>query len=298
MNRGHFYAIAAYGLWGLLPIYWQQLSHVPATQVVAHRIVWSCAVLIPIIWLSGKSGTVTKAAKQPRVLFRQLIAALLICANWLGFVWAVTHGRMVESSLGYFINPLFSVLLAVVLLGERLRGIQWMAISIAAAGIGWLGWQYGTIPWIAILLASTFCLYGFVKKTTKLDPVTSLSIETWLLFIPAIGFIAWEQYSGRGGFLVHGSATDSMLLMSGIATTIPLLCFAAGAQRISLSTIGLLQYLGPTIQFLLGWLVYHEPFDNKKLIGFVFVWIALAIYATDSVIAARRRSLCIIEEPV
>jgi len=287
MNRGHFYAIAAYGLWGLLPIYWQQLSHVPATQVVAHRIVWSCLVLIPIIYFSRKTGIVLKAAKNPRVVFRQLIAALLICANWLGFVWAVTHGRMVESSLGYFINPLFSVVLAVVLLGERLRRIQWIAILIAAVGIGWIGWQYGNIPWIALLLASSFCLYGFVKKTTLLDPVTSLSIETWLLFIPALGFIVWEQVHGRGGFLTHGTATDSIIVFSGVATTIPLLCFAAGAQKISLVTIGLLQYLGPTIQFMLGWLVYLEPFDNKKLIGFIFVWTGLAIYAIDSLRASR-----------
>jgi chloramphenicol-sensitive protein RarD len=195
---------------------------------------------------------------------------------------------MVESSLGYFINPLLSVLLAVVLLGERLRAVQWLALSIATTGILWLSWQYGAVPWIALLLASTFCLYGFVKKTTKLDPVTSLSIETWLLFLPAVGFLAWEHYHGRGGFLAHGAMTDSLIVLSGIATTIPLLCFAAGAQRIPLSTIGLLQYIGPTLQFLLGWLVYREPFSSSKLVGFVFVWTALAIYAVDSFRAARR----------
>ncbi|MEI2755212.1 MAG: EamA family transporter RarD [Chitinophagaceae bacterium] len=283
MNRGYLFAIAAYTMWGLLPIYWQRLREIPATQVVAHRILWSCLFLIPLVMIGGYWPVIRQALKDRKVIVRQSIAAILVCANWLGFVWAVTHDRIVESSLGYFINPLLSVLLAVAILGERLRWKQWMSIGIAALGVVWLTVQNGTLPWVVLMLASTFCLYAFVKKTTSLHPIVSLSIETWALLIPALIFLGMEHSAGRGGLKLDGGLTDWMLVGAGVATTIPLLCFAAGAQRIPLSVVGLLQYIGPTIQFTLGTLVYNEPFNRNTLIGFCCVWIALAIYASDSV---------------
>ncbi len=289
MNRGYFFAFTAYALWGLLPIYWQRLKDIPATQIVAHRILWSCLFLIPLIYFGGYWSTLRDAVRDRKVLFRQSIAAILVCANWLGFVWAVTHEQMIESSLGYFINPLMSVLLAVVLMGERLRLKQWFAIAMAAAGVLWLTRQFGGVPWIALMLATTFCLYAYVKKTTMLHPIVSLSIETWVLFLPALGFLVWEHVSGRGGWLQHGWLSDSLLMCAGVATTVPLLCFAAGAQRIPLSAVGLLQYIGPTLQFLLGTVAYGEPFDQNKLIGFSFVWLALILYASDTIVAVQSK---------
>ena len=282
MNRGHFYAFSAYTLWGLLPLYWQRLHEVPAMQVVAHRIVWSCLVLVPIVALGGQWTAIAHAFRDRRVLSRQLVAALLVCTNWLGFVWAVTHDRILESSLGYFINPLMSIVVAVLLLGERLRNIQWAAVSLAALGVVWLAFQHGQVPWVALSLATTFCLYSFVKKTTALHPITSLSIETWALFIPALGFLVYEHARGRGGWLNGDVLADALLIGSGVATTIPLLLFAAGAQLIPLSTTGLLQYVGPTLQFILGVWVFHEAFSAAKLIGFALVWTALIIYVADT----------------
>ena len=291
MNRGHFYAFSAYTLWGLLPLYWQRLHDIPAAQVVAHRIVWSCLVLIPIVLIGGQGSAIWTAVRDRRVFGRQLVAALLVCANWLGFVWAVTHDRILESSLGYFINPLMSIIIAVVLLGERLRAVQWMAVGLAALGVIWLAGQYGAVPWIALSLATTFCLYSFVKKTTALHPIASLSIETWSLFVPALGFLVYEHQQGRGGWMSGDELADALLVGSGIATTIPLLLFAAGAQLIPLSTTGLLQYVGPTLQFLLGVLVFHEPFSPAKLIGFALVWTALIIYVADMLHKLKRNQV-------
>lgn len=264
-------------------MYWEPLRTAPALQVVAHRIVWSCLVLIPIVMFSGQWSTIRKTIAQPAAVARLGIAAILVCANWLGFVWAVTHDRMVESSLGYFINPLLNVLFAVVFLGERLRWVQWIAIGVATCGVIRIG-MGGTIPWIAFILATTFCLYGIAKKTTKIHPVSSLAVETWLLAIPALLFLLYEHQAHRGVFLNQGSFNkDCLLVGAGIVTTLPLLCFAAGAQRIPFSTIGLLQYIGPTIQFILGVLVYQEDFPVSKRLGFGLVWIALAIYALDTI---------------
>lgn len=282
MNRGHLYALSAYTLWGLLPMYWQRLHAMPATQVVAHRIVWSCFILIPIVLISGRWSEIRSALGDRRIVARQLLAAVLVCANWLGFVWAVTHDRIIESSLGYFINPLMSILIAVAFLGERLRNVQWMAVGLAALGVVWLAIQYAAIPWVALSLATTFCLYSVVKKATSLHPVASLSIETWVLFVPAILFLVYEHAQGRGAWLSGDTTADLLLAGSGVATTIPLLFFAAGAQRIPLSTTGLLQYIGPTLQFLLGTLLYQEPFSAAKLVGFAMVWLALFIYASDT----------------
>jgi len=244
-------------------------------------VIWSIVVLVPLAWMTGVAGSIRAAFKTPRVLVRQGIAAAFVSANWLGFVWAVTHGRMIESSLGYFLNPLLSVLLGVCLLGERLRPGQWFAVAVAATGVAWLAAQYQHFPWIALYLAVTFCLYGLAKKRTALGAVSSLTVETLLLLGPAAAFLGVEHVAGRGAFGSLGGRDDALIALSGVITAVPLLCFAAAARRIPLSAIGLMQYIGPSIQFMLGLFVYGEPFDAGKLVGFMLVWAALVIYAID-----------------
>lgn len=288
MNSGYFYSAAAFILWGVLPIYWKHLGAVPATQLVAHRVIWSIVVLVPLAWMTGAAGSIRTAFTTPRVLVRQGIAAAFVSANWLGFVWAVTHGRMIESSLGYFLNPLLSVLLGVCLLGERLRPAQWFAVAVAATGVAWLAAQYHHFPWIALYLAVTFCLYGLAKKRTALGAVSSLTVETLLLLGPAAAFLGAEHVAGRGALGSLGGRDDALIALSGVVTAVPLLCFASAARRIPLSAIGLMQYIGPSIQFMLGLFVYGEPFDAGKLVGFVIVWAALVIYAIDGLMPRAR----------
>ena len=288
MNSGYLYAAAAFILWGVLPIYWKHLGGVPATQLVAHRVLWSIVVLLPLVWVTGAAGSIRATFSAPSLLLRQGIAAAFVSANWLGFVWAVTHGRMIESSLGYFLNPLLSVLLGVFVLGERLRPAQWLAVAVAATGVALLATQYHHFPWIALYLAVTFCLYSLAKKRTPLGALSSLTVETLLLLVPAAAFLAAEHLAGRGEFGRLGGWDDALIALSGVITAVPLLCFAAAARRIPLSAIGLMQYFGPSIQFVLGLFVYGEPFDAGKLVGFAVVWMALAIYAVDGISRRNR----------
>lgn len=282
MNIGHASAIAAFLMWGLLPIYWKQLETIPSLQLVAHRVVWSGLTLLPLLAWSGAWGEVRSAARRPGIVPRQLLAAVLVAANWLGFVWAVTHGRMIESSLGYFLTPLCSVLLGVFCLGERLRPAQWAAVTLAATGVAWIAAGYHHFPWIALFLAGTFSSYSLVKKTTALAALPSLALETALLLAPAILYLGVEHVAGRGRFGTLGPRADMLVAASGLATAAPLLCFATAARRIPLSTLGLLQYLGPTLQFVLGLAVYREPFDRARFVGFTVVWVALAVFVADS----------------
>lgn len=293
LNSGYLYAAAAFILWGVLPIYWKQLDAISAAQLVAHRVVWSTGVLVPLVWLTGGGASIKTALTTPRLLARQALAAMFVSANWLGFVWAVTNGRMIESSLGYFLNPLLSVLLGVFVLGERMRPLQWFSVAVAAVGVAWLAAQYHHFPWIAVFLAGTFCLYGLAKKKTSLLAIPSLTVETLVLLLPASAFLLLEHGAGRGAFGRLGWREDLLIASSGVITAVPLLCFAAAARRIPLSAIGLMQYLGPSLQFVLGLFVYGEPFDAGKLVGFVIVWVALVIYAADGLRqlsgTARRR---------
>jgi len=293
VDIGHLCGIAAFFMWGLLPIYWKQLDAVPSLQLVAHRVVWSSLTFVPLLWWWGGWRQIGRARERPGVLPRHLAAAMLVAANWLGFVWGVTHGRMIECSLGYYLTPLASVLLGVTVLGERLRPAQWVAVGIATVGVTWIAAGYHEFPWIAIFLAATFSAYGLVKKKGALDPLPSLALETVLLLLPAIGYLAAEHAAQRGGFGSHGAATNLLLVAAGPATVAPLLCFTVAVRRIPLSTVGLLQYIGPTLQFLVGALIYGEPFDSARLVGFMIVWGALVLFAIDSLrhAAARRRSL-------
>lgn len=292
MKKGLLYAFGAYGLWGFFPLYWKMLQHVPALQLLGHRIGWSFLLLLAVIFIS-KQWTDFRANLNRRTFLIYTVAALLIGVNWLTYVWAVNAGHIVETSLGYFINPLLNVLLGVVFLRERLRPVQWIPIGLAAAGVIYLTLIFGKLPWIALILAFTFGLYGLVKKIAPLGSLYGLTLETGILFLPALAYLAFANSNGTGAFTHNGLASDLLMIGAGVVTTIPLLMFASAARQIPLTIIGLLQYIAPTLQFLLGVLVYKEPFDQTRLIGFGIVWLALIIFWVESYLAHR-----VVSEPI
>jgi chloramphenicol-sensitive protein RarD len=288
MKRGMAYGIGAYLLWGIFPIYWKWLHTVPAIQVISHRIIWSFVLLAVIIFITRQFGAFRSAALHRRVVLIYLASAILLGINWLTYVWAINAGFVVETSLGYFINPLLSVLLGVFFLKERLRPWQWAPIGLAAIGVVYVAFSYGQFPWIALTLAFSFGIYGLVKKTAPLGSLYGLTLETGLLFVPAVSFLVIMEGMGEGAFLHSGTIKDALMVGAGAVTTIPLLLFASAAQLIPLSMVGVLQYITPTMQFLLGVLVYHEPFNRSHLIGFCIVWLALILFWLESYLAARR----------
>ncbi len=286
MKKGLLYAFGAYGLWGLFPLYWKFVKHVPALQVIGHRIGWSFVLLMLVVSITGQWGRIRSSLTR-RVLVVYLATGLLLSVNWLIYVWGVNAGYIVETSLGYFINPLVSVLLGVVFLRERLRLAQWLPISLAAAGVIYLTWTYGRLPWIALSLAFSFGLYGLIKKLAPLGSLQGLTLETGMVFAPAVAYLLFAEFRGEGHFLHDGLATDVFLMGAGIVTTVPLLMFASAVQRIPLTMVGLMQYIAPTIQFLIGVLVYEEPFDQMRLMGFSLVWVALVIFWVEGFWAHR-----------
>jgi chloramphenicol-sensitive protein RarD len=293
-KRGVLFAVAAYLMWGLFPIYWKQLESIAALQLIGHRIGWSFLLLIATIFIARQWRKFAAVAFERKTLRIYLTAAVLISVNWFTYVWAVNHGFVVETSLGYYINPIFSVLLGVIIFGERLRGVQWLPIALAAAGVIFLTVTYGALPWIALTLAFTFGLYGLVKKTAPLNSLYGLTLETGLLFLPALAYLYYCELTGQGAFLHSGPLKDGLMVGAGLVTTVPLLLFAYAAPRIPMTTIGLLQYINPTMQFLLGVLVYKEPFTQASLIGFAMVWAGLVLFWVEGLYARRN----IAPEPV
>ena len=289
MNRRIALGIGAYVLWGVLPIYWKALEAVGSIEILAHRIVWSMVLLVAVIGLRRSWPQVRSLSR--RSLIRLLIAGALLTLNWATYIWAVNNGHIVESSLGYFINPLLNVALGVVIFHERLDTVQWLAIGLAAAGVIYMTIAVGALPWIALVLATSFGLYALLKKQMfELDPFESLTIEIGLVLVPALIFLAALAGKGEGAFGTGGTRLTLLLLFTGVATALPLLLFGAAATRIPLSTIGLLQYIAPSMQFLIGVFVYNEVVGRDRLVGFILVWIALAIY-TGSGLARRRRTV-------
>ncbi len=289
LNKGIGYAIGAYASWGLLPVYWKWLHQVPAPQLISHRIVWSFLLLCGVIWLSRQGAAFRAAIRQPRLLRWYCIAGALLSVNWLMYVWAVNAGFILESSLGYFINPLLSVVMGVVFMRESLRLWQWAAVGVAAVGVFYLTVAYGSLPWIALTLALSFGCYGLVKKTAPLGSLYGLTLETGLLLFPALAYLLYSEAMGQGAFLHAGTLSDWLMIGAGPITAVPLLMFAASARRIPLSLMGVLQYISPTLQFLLGVLVYREPFTASRLIGFGIVWTALIMFAAESTLFHRAR---------
>jgi len=287
LNKGIWRAAGAYVIWGLFPLYWKWLQHVPALQLICHRILWSCLILAGVILCLRRSKAFRVTALTPSVVPIYIAAALLIGINWLVYVWAVNNGFIIEASLGYFINPLLSILLGVIFLRERLRSWQWVPIGLSALGVLYLTFTYGRLPWIALTLASSFGLYGLVKKTAPLGSLYGLALETGLLFVPALLYLVYANGIGQGAFLHTGAGSDLLMVGAGLITTVPLLMFASALQRIPLFLVGILQYITPTLQFLLGALIYREPFTYDQLIGFGIVWVALIIFGVEGFIAHR-----------
>jgi chloramphenicol-sensitive protein RarD len=274
-------AVSAFAIWGLFPLYLKPLSGVPPLQVMSHRIVWCCLVVFAWLAVRGETGSVRNALADAGTRRRLAASALFVSVNWLIYVWAVANGHVVDASLGYFINPLFSVVLGVFVLKERLTRAQWAAVTLAAAGVLYLAVVAGRPPWIALALAFSFGMYGLIRKVVVVDAVPGLATETLLLSPFALTFLVWSQWQGTGALGHSGATVDVLLVGSGLVTAMPLALFAYGARRIPLSTLGLVQYIGPTIQFLIGVLVFHEAFPRARAIGFLMIWAALAIYAAD-----------------
>jgi chloramphenicol-sensitive protein RarD len=287
MNRGIAYASAAYLLWGVFPIYFKALQGVGALEILGHRIVWSLAVCAILLLALRHGRWLAEVRRQPRILAWFGLSGLTVAINWLVYIWAVNDGRVVDASLGYFINPLVNVLIGSVFLHERLRRAQWLAVGIAAAGVTWLTWQAGTLPWIGLILALTFGFYGLLRKTAALGAIEGLTLETLLLTPIAAVYLLWLLHSGQSEFATGDSATRLLLLAAGPVTAAPLLLFAAGARRIALSTLGLLQYLGPSLQLLLGVWLYDEPFADRAF-GYVLIWIALAVFTIEGAVRGWR----------
>jgi len=287
-GRGLAAALGAFFMWGLLPLYFKFLQAVPVLQFAAHRLVWGC--LFALVWLALRRelGQVWRALANPHVRWRLYVSAALISINWLTYIWGIANERVVETSLGYFINPLVSVLLGVAVLSERLNRIQWTAVATAAAGVAYLTWTAGHLPWIALTLAFSFGLYGLVRKLVQVDSLAGFASETLVLLAAGIGFLIWCEHAGTGSFGHLGVGMDLLLILGGPLTAIPLVLFAFGARRIPLSTIGLLQYIGPTIQLAIAVFVFHEPFTHERAFGFSLIWMALVIYAADGVWRARK----------
>lgn len=288
INEGIIYGIGAYALWGFFPVYWKALQHIPALQLLWHRVGWSFLLLIIIILLTKQWKTFRVKALTYKTLRIYFLAAVLIGINWLTYVWAVNSGYVVEASLGYFINPLLSVLLGAVFLRERLRRAQWIPVGLVAAGVIYLTSVYGSIPWIALTLAVTFGLYGLVKKISPLSSLYGLTLETGVLFLPALIYLVLAEKNGTGAFLHTDRISDLLMIGAGTITTVPLLMFASAAKRIKLMLMGILQYISPTLQFLLGVMVYREEFDKTRFMGFCIVWSALIIFWVENYIHHRQ----------
>jgi chloramphenicol-sensitive protein RarD len=288
MNKGVFYAISAYVLWGFFPLYFKLISVVPPLQILAHRFFWSFLFLIVLI-IALKRYHEFKASINKGMLFRYFCAGFILAINWGTFIYAVNSGHTVEASLGYFINPMVSVLLGVIFLKEKLRLWQWIPAGLAGIGVIYLTVVYGAIPWLALILAVSFGLYGLIKKTSPLDSLPGLTLETGMIFLPALAFLIIQETQGMGSFGHTSWEIASLLAVSGVVTAIPLLFFASGARRIDLSMIGILQYVTPTIQFSLGTIVFGEAFDVHRLFGFILIWIALIIFTVETVIWQRNK---------
>lgn len=282
MRTGILSAALAFLCWGLFPLYFHAISDVPPMQILVHRVLWSLLFLTIILAARRQWAWLGALRSRPRVIGSFAISSLLLSGNWLLYIWAVNNGHVIEASLGYFINPLVNVMLGYLVLKERLRPVQWAAIALAACGVLWLTWQAGQMPWIALILAASFGGYGLMRKTAALGALEGLSFETLILFPFALGYLGWLTMHGQNSFVTTDSDTTRWLLVAaGPITAIPLLLFASGARKIPLSVLGLLQYIGPTIQMSLGIFVFHEAFTAARLVGFVLIWSALALYAAE-----------------
>ena len=285
---GVIYAGAAFLIWGLAAVYWKELRSVPPLEIIAHRVAWSFIFLLPLIVLQRQWAEFVAILQNLQMLLILLTSAILVAANWLLYVWAVNNDHLLQASLGYYINPLVNVVLGMVFLRERLRPPQILAVMLATTGVIYLTVQYGQFPWIAICLAMSFGFYGLIRKVAPVSPLVGLAVETLLISLPAIGYLIYLDFQGTGSIFRVSLNFDLLLMGCAPLTAVPLLFFTAGAKRLYLSTLGLMQYIGPSGMFLLAVFYYHEPFSTAQVWTFIMIWTALVIYSTDSVIYYRR----------
>jgi chloramphenicol-sensitive protein RarD len=282
MNTGILAAIGAFVLWGFLPLYLKALDPAQAGEILGHRVVWSLLFILLLLAIKGRWSWIAQVQKSPRLILVALGCALLLGTNWLTYIWAVTSGHIVEASLGYFINPLLNVLMGMLFLGERLRRVQWLALGIATSGVLYMTFAYGEPPWIALILAFSFGLYGLIRKRSPLGSIEGLSLETLVIILPALGYLLYLGSQGQALFGQGDMRINLLFAGTGIATALPLIWFAYGAQRITLTLLGLLQYIGPSIQMVIGIWLFNEAFSGPRVLGFGLIWIALVIYSLES----------------
>ena len=288
MRKGILAGIGAVTLWGLFPIYWRLLEQDPAIEILAHRMVWSLLFVAAILTVRKEWRWLGEALRNRRTVLVYTLAAILLSVNWFTYIWAVNAGYVVEASLGYFINPLVNFLLGVIFLGEKLRAGQVAAVILAGLGVVYLTVSYGSLPWISLVLAFTFGLYGLIKKTAALESMHGFSLETLILFLPALAYLLYREATGVGAFGHQGVDITLLFVLAGPVTSIPLLMFGYAARRIPLSMLGFIQYIAPTLQFLLGVFVYLEPFPPARLVGFSIIWLALLVYSLEGVFFNRK----------
>lgn len=288
-NKGLPAALGAFILWGLLPLYWKSLDGTSSIEIICHRIIWSTIVTWLLLILSKKAGNLCSVIKDKKVLLCFVLSSLLLSANWLLYIWAVNQDYIVETSLGYYINPLINVLFGVFFFQERLRRMQWLAIFFAFIGVCYLTFIYGQFPWIAMALAVSFGLYGLLRKKATLPSIEGLALETTIVLIPALIIFFFLAGQGQSDFVQQDNSVRFLLAGAGIVTTLPLLLFGFAAQRLPLSTLGIVQYIAPTIQLCIGIFVYGEAFPREQMIGFMMVWSGLVVYATEGIIMRVKR---------
>ncbi|MBZ6068173.1 EamA family transporter RarD [Aeromonas schubertii] len=287
-RQGVIFALSAYTLWGLAPIYFKLISQVPAGEILTHRVIWSFVLLLALVLLKRQWHRVQAVLKQPRQLALLALTSTLVGGNWLLFIWAINNGHMLDASLGYYINPLFNVVLGLFFLGERLRRLQWGAVALATLGVLVQLVAFGSLPWIALVLASTFALYGLIRKKLALDALTGLLLET-LIMLPAAAVYLWGIADSPTSHLGANPASLNLLLVAaGLVTTVPLLCFTAAATRLKLSTLGFFQYIGPSLMFILAVTQYGEPLLMDKTITFACIWSALVLFSLDGLRRSRK----------
>lgn len=287
-TQGMLYALTAFLIWGIAPLYFKHIGFVPAVEIVTHRIIWSCLFLILLVWWTKTGRAVLAVLHQPRYLLALTMTAILIAINWLLFIWAINHDHMLESSLGYFINPLLNILLGMLFLGERLRRWQWFAVALAVVGVLLQIIMLGIFPWIALTLAGSFAVYGLIRKKIAVDSLTGLLLETLVLTPLALWYLFFYANSSTSHLSQNALSLNLWLFAAGIITTVPLLCFTAGAKRLRLSTIGFFQYLGPSLMFIFAITLYHEPIVWQKWLTFLLIWSALVIFSWDAIRANQQ----------
>ncbi len=280
---------AAYTMWGLFPLYWPLLEPAGAVEILAHRVAWSTVTMVALVFAVRRSGSLRRLLADPRTRTILVLGAGVIAINWGTYIWGVNNGHVVETSLGYFINPLVTVLMGVVILGERLRPLQWTALGLAGLAVVGLTVELGRPPWVALILAFSFGSYGLAKKKANAGAVESLTFETMVLAPVAIAYIGFLTLTGSSEFGVNGLGHMALLALTGVVTAIPLICFGAAATRVSMTTLGLLQYLAPTFQFALGVFLFHEPMPPMRWLGFALVWVALVIFTAEAINHRRRQ---------